>query len=245
MRSFGAKSMTDSVKLAISICSNRPMEPRCAIALSMLVHHLTAFQIPFGLLCRMQASLLPQAREECLSEALQDNCTHQLWIDDDIEAPGDAVLRMLHAMRENPDIDVLAVNYCRKQDELRYTAEGLNGEMVHSHGRIGVEEVDKVGMGLMLVKLDKVRPLSSPFFEVCWSERGHYRGEDRYFTRKLREAGLRIFVDHGISNFTQHWGSLGYNFGLWHSQNKAPYATLNVGAKSQEQIHREQDGVGE
>lgn len=207
-----------TVKLAISICSNRPMPPRVSIAVSMVVHHLTAFQIPFGMLCRMQASLLPQARQECQDEAIADGCTHQLWIDDDIEMPGDCVLRMLHAMKQNPEMDIIAANYTRKQDTLQYTAEGLDGKMVESYGKIGLEEVAKVGMGLMLVNLDKVRGTYAPHFEMMWdADHRAYQGEDRYFTKKLREAGMRIFVDHGISNYTQHWGDIGFGPRLFDS----------------------------
>lgn len=225
--------MTEQVKLAISICSNRPMPSRCSIALSMMVHHLTAFGVPFALMCRMQASLLPQNRQECLDDALKDGCTHQLWLDDDIEPPGDCVLRMLHAMKQNPHMDIIAANYCRKQqDRLAYTAEDLSGKMMESYGKVGLEEADKVGMGLMLVKLDKLYKIPGPHFEVKWSEEHkHYRGEDRYFTMKLREHGVRIFVDHGISNWTQHWGELGFNFNLWNPEKRSssPYAMLRVG----------------
>jgi len=214
---------SDTVKLAISSCSNRPIEPRCAMALAMMVHYTTAFQVPFGLLFRLQASLLMSSRQECLDEAINDGCTHQLWWDDDIEMPADCVLRMLDTMKKNPEIDVIAANYCRKQDELRYTAEDLDGNMMESYGKTGLQEADKVGMGLMLVKLRKLRAISAPHFEVKWSDKHkQYRGEDRYFTAKLREHGMRIFVDHDISNWTQHWGSLGYSYKLWHPDAQAP-----------------------
>lgn len=224
----------EPVKLAISICSNRPFPPRAAIALSMMVHYLTAYGVPFGLLTRLQASLLPQARQDCLDEALADGCTHQLWVDDDIEMPADCVLRMLHSMKENPHMDVIAVNYCRKQDELQYTAEGLDGKMMVSSNKLGLEEVSTCGMGLMLVRLDKLRYIPSPHFSIEWSsDYGKYRGEDRFFIKKLRDEGLRVFVDHGISNYTQHWGDLGYNFQLWNRESPSalvnPYATLDTG----------------
>ena len=224
-----------SVKLALSVCSNRALAPRPSMGFAMLVHHLTAYQVPFGLICRMQASLLPQARQECLDEALADECTHQLWWDDDIEPPGDCALRMLQAMQQNPHIDVIASNYCRKQDTLQYTAEDLNFKMIESAGKIGLEEADKVGMGLMLVKLDKLRSIPAPHFEVTWNaQHQKYMGEDRYFTKKIREAGMRIFVDHGISNFTQHWGDMGYNFKLWDPNTKQGEQDIKQGTRGTE-----------
>lgn len=241
----------EKVKLAISICSNRTMEPRCAISLAMVTHYLTAFSCPFAIISRLQASLLPTARQEVLREALEDGCTHQLWMDDDIEVNGDAVLRLLHAMKQNPDADVVAVNYCRKtQDSLQYTARGLDGKIIESYGKIGLEESSQCGMGFMLVKMEKLRSIPRPHFEVLWSEEhGEYRGEDSYFVKKIREHGMRVFIDHGISNWCQHWGSLGFNFRLWHPETHGagPYATLKMGegAMTEEQIHRANDGLGE
>jgi len=215
------------VKLAISICSNRPMYTRPPLSWMMLLHHLTAFGVPFALICRMQASLLPQARQECLDEALADECTHQLWIDDDIEVPHDCALRMLQNMRSRPEIDIIASNYCRKQDVLQYTAETLDGVMMESAGKTGLEEAEKIGMGLMLVKLDKLRGIPAPHFTVEWNEQyKKYQGEDRFFTSKLRAAGIRIFVDHGLSNWTQHWGDIGYNFRLWQRPEYGKIPTL-------------------
>lgn len=229
------KNKVEQVRLAISICSNRTIPARTSIALSFIIHHLTAFGVPFGMMNRLQASLLPQARQDCLNEALSDKCTHMLWLDDDIEPPGDCVLRMLHSLKVNPHMDAIGVNYCRKQDDLQYTAIGMDGKLVESFNKLGLEEVTACGMGLMLVRLDKLYKIPAPHFEVVWhSDLEAYRGEDHYFIKKLREHGCRIFIDHGISNFTQHWGELGYSFRLWHPEaNKdQPYATLTIGANS-------------
>jgi hypothetical protein len=212
----------NGIKLALSICSNRPMEPRCALSLAMMVHHLTAFGVPFAIISRMQASLLPQARQDCMDEAIGDGCTHQLWWDDDVEAPGDAPLRMIQALHNHPEVDVVAVNYCRKQDTLQYTAEDLDGNMIESKGKIGLQEAAKIGLGLAMVRLEKLASVPRPHFEVAWDEKYQaYQGEDRYFTKKLLAYGLKIFVDHGISNWVQHWGSIGYSFNLWNKENQS------------------------
>ena len=221
------------------------MLARPAMGFAMMIHCLTAAGIPFSIISRMQASVLPQSRQDCLNEALADECTHQLWWDDDIEPPHDAPLRMLQAMHNNPEIDVLAANYCRKQDSLMYTAEDLNYKMIESFGKIGVEEADKVGMGLMMVKMEKLRAIPAPHFEVTWMPQyNKYIGEDRYFTRKIREHGMRIFVDHGISNFTQHWGDLGYNFRMFQPRQPMQYPKM-PDAMTDEQHSREHDGHGE
>lgn len=206
----------DAVKIAVSTCINRHMPPRPMMGFVMMCHHLTAFGVPFALICRLQASLLMQARQECLDEALADECTHQLLWDDDIEPPHDVVLRMLQSMRQRPEVDIIAANYVRKQDTCNYTAEDMNGVMMTSHGKIGLEEASKIGLGLVLIKLEKLKTIPKPHFEVIWNERFQaYQGEDRYFIDKLRAAGMRVFVDHGVSNYCQHWGDLGYSPRLW------------------------------
>ena len=237
------------IKLAISMCTNRTVHPRAEMGLAMMIHTLTAYGVPFGIISRMQASLLPQARQECLDEALADECTHQLWLDDDIEPPADCVLRMLQSMRMRPEIDAIASNYVRKQDTLQYTAEDLDGKMMESHGKLGVQEAKRIGMGLVLFNLNRLRGIPAPHFEVRWVERYQkYMGEDRYFTEKLREKGIRIFVDHGISNWTQHWGEIGYSPRLWHPIRPnvvAPAAAVQTLQMSDQAFHRAQDGLGE
>lgn len=227
--------MTDNIplKLAVSICSNRPMPPRPSIALAMIVHYLTMAGVPFGMICRLQSSLLPQARQECMDEAIADGCTFHLWLDDDMEPPADCVLRMLQDMHKHPEIDIIAANYARKQDTLQYTAEGLDNKMMQSIGKTGLEEATKAGMGLMLVRLERVKRIEGPHFEILWDKDFcRYQGEDRFFTRKLRDHGIRIFVDHGISNFTQHWGDIGYNFRMFEEKK---YPMLELENKKEEE----------
>lgn len=285
------------LKLAFSFCSNRPMEPRCAMSLAMMAHHMTAYGIPFVFVVRMQASLLPSARQECMEEALALGCSHQLWWDDDIEAPGDAPLRLLQhfnpasrplvtdrdgnmesaippqdaslspgSVPPQASIDVVCANYVRKQQDMRMTAIDFDDREIHSHNRMGLQPCSSAGMGLMMVNLDSLRgtvpvnlhdaliadgripeftpddtslmvpeALVPPHFEVAYhynfvpefakrsndpdviraDMRSGHRAEDRFFCRKLRAAGLNIYVDHGLSNWIQHWGSVGYNFNLW------------------------------
>jgi hypothetical protein len=221
-KTYAAPVPPGTIKLAISMVCNRTIEPRCEMAFGYIMHMLTAFGVPFGMFHRLQASLLPSARQECLNEVIGDGCTHQFWLDDDIEAQGDVVLRMLDDMKKCPEADIIAANYVRKQQDLRYTAETPDGKMMESYGKTGLEEAARIGLGCALVKLDKVRKTKPPHFEVRWNEEfKSYRGEDRYFTEKLRnEVGARIFVDHDISNNCQHWGSIPYSPRLWHPEDK-------------------------
>ena len=63
-----------------------------------------------------------------------------------------------------------------------------------------IEEVSLVGTGLVLLKTDPVRRLGYPLFSIETLADGRsWLSEDMYFFGKLREAGTRLHVDHGLS----------------------------------------------
>ena len=63
----------------------------------------------------------------------------------------------------------------------------------------GLEQVLRMGGGLMLIDLTIPRTMKPPFFEMRWiPERGDVQGEDYYFCDRLVEAGATIWCDHDI-----------------------------------------------
>lgn len=214
-----ALTMVDTsggVKLSVSICSNRAMPAHAAMSFSALLYHLGKANVKFAVMGRTNASLLSTARQELLWDAQRDGCTHQLWIDDDMQYPADVAQRLLAH-----DVDVVGVNACRKAPQLQYTAVGLDGKIMESMGKTGLEEVSHVGLGVTLVRLSALKSLPAPHFEVLWDEQAQrYRGEDRFFMDKLRAAGVKIHVDHGLSHHIVHWGDMGYEYGIYAGDRK-------------------------
>ena len=90
--------------------------------------------------------------------------THLLWLDDD------------HVF--NPDLAL-------------YLARNQHLDMVSAlyYARIGLAEVDAVGFGALLMRLDVLEGMEYPFFSFdrC--------GEDIYFCVKAKEKGFKVWLD--------------------------------------------------
>ncbi len=206
--------MTGKPKLFIATPSARDWKVGYGTSMIHLTAHLTAKILNHemdGMLIRCQpASLLSVSRQMLLNDALAGGFTHILWIDDDTQFSEKAVDLML-----SRDVDYVALNFCRRTFPLSFTAHEL-GTMspIDSSQRTGIEEVYQVGLGMCLIKLDAVRDIPGPHFEVKISDiHGTYIGEDTYFCHKLRDKGIKLYVDHDASMLVQHIGDFGYGFG--------------------------------
>lgn len=162
-----------------------------------------------GMMIKCQlSSLLPAGRELLLEMAIKAGFTHILWIDDDTQFTTEAFDSLL-----SRDVDFVAANFCRKQLPLTYTALGLDGQPINSHGKTGVEEVLQIGMGMCLMNLDIFKDFPKPHFEVMWWDQvQQYVGEDIYLCYKLKQKGIKMYVDHEATAHTGHVGDYAYKF---------------------------------
>lgn len=163
----------------------------------------TQAAVPICTLAMIIGTFVHQARETLLHDVVELwGATHVLWLDADMTFPPDAALRLLAH-----DRDVVAANYMTRTAHPRPTAarsRGTDGPPlpVYSHGAMGLEDVDHVGMGVFLMRASVVRNIPSPrFWYSTLTET-----EDVYFCRRLREAGHAIAIDHDLSNEVGHVG---------------------------------------
>ena len=192
------------------------------------------------------ASLLPQGRQQlhdlslslgnaalppnkANSGALVNNMlyTHALWLDDDIEV----FPQMMDYMADHLSLvhfngspvsrpAIVAANYVRKHARCEYTAVRDGLAVSSDPPNRSLQEVDTCAMGCMLIHLPSVVHIKPPHFEVLWDrKRGEYRSEDRYFCDKMRNAGVKIYIDHDVSRMVTHWGDAGYGY-VMRQQNK-------------------------
>lgn len=132
--------------------------------------------------------------------------THLLFIDDDSYYKKEIIDTLLRR-----DLDVVACNFSRKQEDALPTAVGLDGKCLSSKGKTGVEEIRKVGFGFTLIKTGFLKNIPAPHFEVRWAaNKNSYMSEDYYFCQKLKENGIKIFIDHEASQHVGHIGEKVY-----------------------------------
>lgn len=214
------------MRLAIATVSNRDDKPEFRDSREALIDYLHLNGHKLGLegyrrFNNFDCSKLPSGRQWLQDHALRDNFTHLLWLDNDMLFKVEAIVSLI---RRN--VDAIGVNYVCKSDKvLWFTSRGFSpdggqGHRIDSRGKTGIEEVFETGLGICLVRLDAIRHIPAPHFEMLWDQtlehgKGDYRGEDYYYTRKLRAHGIKLHIDHDASQLVSHIGSFKYGIGSY------------------------------
>lgn len=163
-----------------------------------------------------------KSRTELLQAALNADATHVLWVDSDMRFPADALLRLLRHQ-----VPVVGINYAKKDMPPEFVAikrvpeaeaaEGDYGAFLRTDEKsTGLEEVDAVGFGLVLMETaalaDLPDPGKDPWFWYKQTSDGRTIGEDVYFCKYMLQErlGQRIFVDHDLSWECSHIGDFEY-----------------------------------
>jgi len=182
-----------------------------AISLAHLMKH-TLLAMPTNLVdLKIQGvsmSILPAARHVLAQYALDNNFTHALFIDSDMEFPCDAILHFL--TKSDP---ILGVNAVARREPWPTTARYADGGYVQTTiDSSGTESVSRIGFGLVWVATEVFRKIEPPWFNFTWQEDyKRYEGEDHYFCRKAIDAGFDVKVDHDISKYVRHMGSFAFS----------------------------------
>lgn len=213
------------VKLAIATLSNRHVCPQFMYDLNALTAHLPANGIKgvnlvnSQLLGKRNASELCAARHEIFTEVVKRGFTHLILFDDDTGFPVD-ICDTLFAHGKQ----VVGVNTAKKNVKPGaniYTALDLNGQPMQSIGKRNLEEASAIGMGTLLIDVSVLRNIPLPWFEVRWDEAlQQHISETRYFTRKLRAHGVKLWIDHGLSHRIDHIGDQAFNYAFYSQINR-------------------------
>jgi hypothetical protein len=210
------------VKIALCIPAHRQTESKFTQALTDMVIHTCGATIqvdgekvkPELKLFIVSSSLLTESRNRLVAEAIHWEADFMLWMDADHVFPCDALIRLLNANKL-----VVGCNYARRHVPTAPTASkrGSNDEMeliwtTRETAEAGeLEEVAHLGLGLCLIDMRAFAYLEMqaekegkehfwPLFRIDPTPDGiRFVGEDVYFFKKLREAGIKVFLDHGLS----------------------------------------------
>lgn len=212
------------VKFAICITCYGPTASKFTYSLAeMLSHFLTAnITDPEGNPLEREVrtfivscSMLTESRHRLVAEALVWGADYLLWCDADHVFPPDALARLW-----SRNLPVVGCNYPRRFIPTAPTAakhvsdtddhQNLVYTTVEKAHDDEVEEVSHLGFGLCLMdmrifdalqlKADEKDGNFLPLFQFEPREdKIGVIGEDVFFFRKLREAGVKIYVDHALS----------------------------------------------
>jgi hypothetical protein len=157
-----------------------------------------------------KGSILSRSRHALVMKALELKCSHILFVDSDMVFPNFTLHQLLAS-----DKAVIGANCVVKSVPSNPTArlkgEQLHGVTVDSREAHGLQQVWRLGTGVLLIKLSVFSDLAKPWFNIPWNEElQDYTGEDWTLCARLEEAGIPIWIDHDLSKHIGHIGSYTY-----------------------------------
>jgi len=153
---------------------------------------------------------------ELARQALEEKADYLLWLDSDMRFPKETIGHLI--LRDKP---IVAANYATRRMPVKPVAmmddDGKIGRVYTAPDSEGLQPVDYIGMGVMMVKREVFEKLEAPWFAIPYSTIGnHYIGEDVFFCRKANEAGYEVLLDHDLSHHVKHIGTFEYSHeGAW------------------------------
>jgi hypothetical protein len=145
-------------------------------------------------------------REMVLEAAVKRGVSHLLWLDTDMSFPRWAAVQLFAH-----NLPLVGANYrTRRQGLEKFTAQRNREHVVTSAESHGLEEVDAVGFGCVLMRMDIVSRLHRPWFRHGLNEFGGDIGEDIMFCQAVKATGHSVHIDHDLSKELGHVGHYTY-----------------------------------
>lgn len=193
---------TKPTKLAILIPCRDTVFSLFSASLTELVKTCVLAGIDTHVIYNSSTILLNQ-RETLAEEALKINATYALWLDSDMMFPSTTALRLIAHGK-----DIVAANYMKRSVPLTtvaYPERGNWDNWLPLESQEGLEVVEGIGMGCMMMKVEILPQLVKPWFAFEYQD-GCWHGEDFYFQQKCRDQGFAVYVDMNLSRQIRHIG---------------------------------------
>lgn len=150
----------------------------------------------------VESSVIHANRERIADQMLAQNCTHLLFLDDDMVFDP-RVLDILLGRRH----PIVACNYTKRGYPIEFTAVRLDGRATvkTTEASTGLEEITWCGFGVCLIEREVFEKTPKPWFLPKY-EHGIYSTEDCPFFERTRAQGFKVFIDHDASKMIGHRG---------------------------------------
>jgi GT2 family glycosyltransferase len=139
--------------------------------------------------------MIDTARNQIVTSALQDpNCTHVLFIDDDMLFPTDTLLKLL-----SHDKDIVGVQAFKRREKYEPCVYIKKEDKFYPALIREFSEVDAIGTGVLLVKIGVFKKLKFPWFYTGYDPDGTHWSVDFNFCKDATKEGYKIFCDPDMS----------------------------------------------
>lgn len=134
-------------------------------------------------------------RNLMIEQALEHNCSHVLFLDDDVAFESDLLNRLL---ARNVDI-VSGLYFMRSYPHqpiafAQYWDDGRCQHLVLEDNQEGLIEIYGTGLGCALIKTEVFKAIEKPWIRLGEIEKDHWC-DDLGFYKRVREAGFKLHLD--------------------------------------------------
>ena len=158
--------------------------------------HFNALQKPEGTYLSFAHGASPaMGRNTIIKNALELQCTHVLFMDDDMVPRPESLIRLL-----KHDLDIVSGLYLMRNYPhfpLAFDAafpDGKNKHMFLNDGDKGVKEVTNAGLGFVLIKTHVFKKMTEPWIRLGQIQLDGWCDDIDFFNR-ARRADFKIHVD--------------------------------------------------
>lgn len=151
---------------------------------------------PAGTPCMFSRGQSPaRNRNIIIQQALDINCTHILFLDDDIFFPPDTLFRLL-----KHDKDIVTGYYLMRNfphNPVIFDESLDDGRCVHHfpyYGERGLIPIVNCGLGCCLIKINVFKVLDKPWIRLGELEKDHWSDDIGFFNRARRQ-GFTLWCD--------------------------------------------------
>lgn len=178
------------------------------LTLALMKHPVQGYDKTLISIFHEKSSILSASRHNIVKKALKAGCSHLLFVDSDQTYPAQTA----HMLARHGKM-VVGCNVAIKTIPSNSTARTKNpawpgGDPVYTTPQsTGLQQVWRLGFGVMLINLEVFKRIPPPWFEILWdADIETYRGEDWQFCTMLEAANIPIYIDHDLSKDIGHVG---------------------------------------
>ncbi|HEY0393490.1 MAG TPA: glycosyltransferase [Candidatus Elarobacter sp.] len=147
-------------------------------------------------------------REMIARDAVARGADLLAMIDDDMVPPPDALVRLIGALNDDPHAAVAGALYysrdsARPMAVARWVSTDTTTAAIPAYGGDRIAVVDGVGFGCVVIRVDALRGLTTPYFATHYyveerSRTARQCDEDYLFCERVRGAGRRVLLHAGV-----------------------------------------------
>ena len=155
---------------------------------------------------KQEGSIIEVSRNEMIETALAFGADYLFTVDSDMRFPPDTLLTLIAHNKS-----VVCCDASRRRSPFTSVVKTYDGNRIDYH-KEELPELLKLKDGTSactLIKTEVFKKLEPPYYAVEWEGKS-FLGEDYYFTRKLRKAGIMVWCDTKLSLQIGHIGEKTY-----------------------------------